>query len=646
MKDNYKFYFIIMTGIFIVAAILRFWDFRHIPFTFDELSALSRTTFNNFSDLINYGVRVDGHPAGVQVFLYYWIRLFGNAEWIVKLPFLLAGLASVWIAWLIAKLWFSPTAGIFTATYIASLQLFVLYSQIARPYASGLFLTLTMVYFWSLYILKGYKIKHLVLFVLFASFSCYNHHFSLLFAAIVGVSGLWFVKPEKLKVYMFAGIAIFVLYIPHLSIFFSQLKIGGIGGWLSKPSPWFLFQFIYWLMHYSISTIFVFIVVLFFLFFYSEKINRNITIKKIRIVMLLWFLLPIVIGYAYSVFVSPVLQYSMLIFSTPYLFMYLFSYIGKTKKLYLIISVIFILIINVFSLINKREHYKILYKQPFEQVVKNALELNKKYPNDVFMIDDYLPYYNNYYFKKYKAKVPYFTLRNKNMNIIKLDSLLRHIKKNRIITCAVNRNYFQIIKNYFPYLINYNYGFTYEEYVFSRISSDSTKNISSKLIAFTNFKIKKGPVYYNSKHVETDSLNQFAYYHQESDEKFGPSIKFRLTDFTNNIYKFFDVSVHLKTLTHLSNALCVVQIKKNKKIIFWKGINFKTLNIKPHEWQEVYFTLNLQDMMRNKMNINNTVFDFFIWNPHKNDFFISNIKINMRQGNPYRYSLFYNFNDE
>ena len=635
-----------MMVILLIASILRFWDYRHLPFTFDELSALSRTTFKTFHNLIEFGVRVDGHPAGVQVFLYYWIKLFGNAEWIVKLPFVFAGIASIWIAWLVAKLWFSPATGILTATYIASLQLFVLYSQIARPYVSGLFLTLTMVYFWSLYLLKGYQTKHLILFVLFAAFSCYNHHFSLLFAAIVGFSGLWFVKPEKLKAYLLAGIAIFVLYIPHLSIFFSQLKIGGIGGWLSKPSVWFLFRFLYWLMHYSIIAIAVLAIVFIVLIFTSEKIYSTVRLKKFRIVLIIWFLLPIIIGYAYSVFINPVIQYSMLIFSTPYLFIYLFSYIGKPKMQYLMASVVILLIVNLFTLIVKREHFKILYKQPFEQVVKKALTLNNQYPNDVFMIDDYLPYYNHYYFKKYKGSVPYFTVRNKNMNNTRFDSLLCNIKQNRVIVCDINRNYFQIIKKHFPYLINYDYGFTFEEYTFSRVPSDSIKNIHSKPIAFTNFKVKQGPVQFKHVHVQFDSLNNITFYHQKPNEQFGPSIRFNLNDYTNTIYQFFDISVGLKQVNDLRSALFVVQIKRDKKIIFWKGVNFKTLTITPQKWQTVYFTVNLQDMMKNKMKINNTVFEFFIWNPHKDEFYISTIKMEMRKGNPYRYSLFYNFNDK
>jgi hypothetical protein len=88
---------LILFVILAAGAILRFWNFADIPFAHDEFSALFRTDFSNFSDLINYGVKPDGHPAGIQVFLYYWIFIFGATEWVVKLPFALMGVASIWV---------------------------------------------------------------------------------------------------------------------------------------------------------------------------------------------------------------------------------------------------------------------------------------------------------------------------------------------------------------------------------------------------------------------------------------------------------------------------------------------------------------------------------------------------------------------
>ena len=76
---------LILFLILLVAITLRFYNYQNIPFTHDEFSALSRTNFNSFSELIDQGVKVDGHPAGIQVFLYYWTKLAGKSEVWVKL---------------------------------------------------------------------------------------------------------------------------------------------------------------------------------------------------------------------------------------------------------------------------------------------------------------------------------------------------------------------------------------------------------------------------------------------------------------------------------------------------------------------------------------------------------------------------------
>ena len=95
--------------ILIVAIALRFYDYFSIPFTHDEFSALFRLSFPDFNTLIEKGVKVDGHPAGVHVFLYYWTLFFGKAEWVVKLPFTICGVVSIYVLYLIAQKWYNET---------------------------------------------------------------------------------------------------------------------------------------------------------------------------------------------------------------------------------------------------------------------------------------------------------------------------------------------------------------------------------------------------------------------------------------------------------------------------------------------------------------------------------------------------------
>ncbi len=163
---------ILVTLLLGLASVLRLYHILSLPYFYDEFSALNRTHFNNFSDLINNGVIIsDNHPAGVQVFLYYWTRFFGYSETIVKMPFIVFGILAVLYVFLIGKEWFNSTVGLVSAAFIATLQYTIMYSQLARPLISGLFFTLAMVYHWDKIVFKPGKRYdlHWALYVFFAA---------------------------------------------------------------------------------------------------------------------------------------------------------------------------------------------------------------------------------------------------------------------------------------------------------------------------------------------------------------------------------------------------------------------------------------------------------------------------------------------
>ena len=59
-----------------IAAILRLSGLTAFSLSNDELSALARLQYDSVSTVITEGVYTDFHPAGVQLFLYYWTHDF------------------------------------------------------------------------------------------------------------------------------------------------------------------------------------------------------------------------------------------------------------------------------------------------------------------------------------------------------------------------------------------------------------------------------------------------------------------------------------------------------------------------------------------------------------------------------------------
>lgn len=640
-----KQHIIIIGLILITGFMLRFWHYFSIPFTYDELSALYRLRFGSLLEVIKQGVFPDGHPAGVQVFLWFWTKWVGTAEYLVKLPFLFLGMASILLTYQIGRIWFGKTTGILAAAYISSLQMFVMYSQIARPYSSGLFFCLLMVYFWSRYFFESNKTGFLIGFVFSASMATYNHHFSLLFAAIVGLSGLFLVRKKNLIPYLISGVAIFILYIPHLPIFFSQLHqggIGGVGGWLNKPGPNFLLLFLDWLFHYSFWVFGIACCLVIFLFSAHGKAEDQKSDNRKRVVLLTWFLLPIIIGYLYSVFINPVLQYSLLIFSTPYLFILFFS-IRKEIPLKLItVMVSVILLANSLTLIFKREYYHVFYRQPFEEVVKEAVKIEKEHPGDVYIIDDYVPFYNEYYFRKYRKEIPYYTVRNKEITLADFKKMLTGIKQNYIVTSGLDPKYFQLIKEQFPYLFGVERGFTFEQYLFSKQKIKGIVQPEYKLIAQLNLSGSDSLWHFEKDRILFDSTDERFVYEFKSDNIYGLRFQVPLTDITRNIFQFIDIEAEIKTNDSILNSSIVAEIKNDDKLLYWNATNFNRSGIKPGVWQKVYLTVDLQNAMHNKNKISQgDVFKTYLWNKGQNQFFVKEIKIYLRPGNTYRYALFY-----
>jgi len=367
----------ILIGIIIlVAAILRLWKLGQVPFMHDEFSALLRTRFDNFHDFIQQGVMPDSHPIGVQLFLWVWVRLFGWSEFWVKLPFALMGIGSVYLVYLIGKQWFNRKSGLFAAAFFAVSQFTVFYSQLARPYAAGLFFVLLMAWFWYK-IVFGTTAPTLGTYIGFAlsAWACsLMQYFSIAQAGLIFLTGLFFLPKERRKAYWLSGIGAVVLFAPTLPIFYQQLFVSGsIGGWLSAPKPSFLTDFLQYTMNYDTLFIFAVGIIILLPVILGRRSKRSTPLRWAGIA---WFVIIFAIAFIYSLTLEPILQRSTLIFSYPFVIIVAFS-LFKNRTLSpwqnaLVVAVI--LFVGCASLIMTRRHYDLMYHQGFDQI---AVEIQK-----------------------------------------------------------------------------------------------------------------------------------------------------------------------------------------------------------------------------------------------------------------------------
>jgi len=374
-------YTIILVAILIIAAAMRFYKCDY-SLGNDELSELIRAKESSLSDIIHHKIFEDVHPAGKLVFTHLWVEAFGDSEFSLRFPFVIAGVLSVLMIFLIGARWFGKNTGLFAAASLTFLQFPLLYSQISRTYSSGLFLTLTAAYFWTrlLFDYDNKKVwKNLLFaagFALSVSASMYNHYFSFLFAGIICISGIFFLNNRNIWYYLASGVFILLLFIPHVSVTLTHFGKGGLTSWLGKPDKDAFFTYVLYIFNDSFFLTFLFTGIMLSTFLVLRK---KIRFTRFHAISVVWFILPFVIIYFYSVYKSPVLQNSGLIFTIPYLLLLIFSFIPQHFSRKLVIILFLFLSVGIVHTVFIRKYYSKYHLESFRELAYKMAEYQKKF---------------------------------------------------------------------------------------------------------------------------------------------------------------------------------------------------------------------------------------------------------------------------
>lgn len=560
---------------------------------------------------------VDGHPAGIQVFLYGWTRVFGETEWIVKLPFVFAGLISIWYTYRIGIKWFNQTVAALSASLIATLQYTVMYSQIARPYISGMMFCLIMVWHWNkmVFYTEEKPIKNTLLFVLFASLACYNHYFSLLFAILVGFSSIFFINFRNLKFIISAGIAIALLFIPHFPIFIHQLGFGGVEQWLNKPSPAFISHYLFFIFHYSWLFVLVTGLVIAFCLIQRRPFFKGIFSKYV-ILSFMWFTIPIIAGYIYSIKIAAVLQFSVLIFGFPFFLFFLFSAIPRLSPRITLSITIVLMICSITTLAVGRKYYVLFYQSAYEYPVVKTMELRNRHGTDAYAIlfhDD--PRITQFYCSKHNCKFDYIST-SADYNQQNLLKKLRDIDKSMLIVSTLYSappELIQIVQTVFPYCIYQEDYYAGSFFVFSKTANAEIVDLQMAKNCFLSSSITELPL-----------GNEWSTSYTASFEELG-----------TRTYDYLDISVEVRLPDLSSEVLLVSTINYLDSTIDWRSTQIQATD--SSTFNKLFLSVKLSDLTIHEPTM---IFSTFIWNKSKQPIFIRNFCVSLRRGNPYIYSLY------
>lgn len=510
-------------------------------FTYDELSGLERTQFSSFSELLDKGVKIDAHPAFVQVLLYYFTQWFGYTTWIIKLPFLLFSLGALVYAYLFGLRHFSKQSALFASVFLAFSLIFVFYAPIARMYISGVFFSMALLfYFFEIFFSDKKKWGNYFLLGIFALLSALNQHINALFAFTVCVSGLLFLKKENYKPYLITCLLVLLAYLPHLEITLYQLGVGGIGreqgGWLEAPEFSVLFGFVKVLFGTGKSYL-----VLFVLLALALVLNRKILPDKKQVFLFILFMVNFLIVYFYSVFRFPIFQYSVMLFASVALVVLVSSGLQFKNAFVFHAALVLLFSTLVYKSYIKKDYLhqavKTVFEYQFERTVYYKSLYGDKNVYPVFFDADAIM--KRIYFEKYKTqfdckissdsmiasgdRVFYHVAGNDEpVSSVKLFSyFMSQLNCDYLVLTSAMPLHQAIAKHYFPYLLEntQTQGINYK--LFSRKKEDAVKVVEDdEVLYLSTVKEPRGFDYPKADKVrydatgflvEVDSLNEFPF---------------------------------------------------------------------------------------------------------------------------------------
>ena len=393
VKSPQQWFFYGVLAVVLVAIGLRFGWLFSLPLTNDETSALMRLQVSGLGELINGVVWNDGHPMLVQVFLWYWTQWFGTAVWVIKLPFLLCGVGAVILMIHIGMRLNRPWAGLMAAAMLATLQFPVMYGEIARPYAPGLLLALWAFYVWLRWVALCWgdspRMKDLLMPMVLLALAGYlgasNHYFNGLILGLLFVAGLSWLPTKYWLRYLWPWVMMVAFYAHQIGIFMHHLQVGS-PGWLSVPTWSTLGKHLLYSIGYSVW-IWVFwaligVGLLVRVWMRTQRfggtgevvatnIGRFVPRKEWATVLLL-YLLPMAIAFAYSIYRAPVFQDSVLLFSFPFGLLAVSwwmdqEWLGIRWKAFLLALT---LLVNTYVLIVDRRHVAQFGNQSYDGAVR------------------------------------------------------------------------------------------------------------------------------------------------------------------------------------------------------------------------------------------------------------------------------------
>lgn len=235
---------VVHVAILLLAFGLRMIALDARPVWYDESFAILYASRSFVEMIAGTVTQVAGAAADVHPLLYYfslhvWMQIVGDSALTARFWSILFGMATIPLVYQIARAWFGARVGWLAMLIVAVAPFHIAYSQEARMYAPLAFWSALALYAFTRFRQSTHKWWWSV-FVLAGALALYSHNLAFLnFAAL----GFWVIldairrrSAHLLRATVFAGIAMFVLWLPWLIFVPGQFGKIAQAYWVPPPS--------------------------------------------------------------------------------------------------------------------------------------------------------------------------------------------------------------------------------------------------------------------------------------------------------------------------------------------------------------------------------------------------------------------------
>lgn len=293
--------------------------------------------------------------------MHYWIHLFGNSEWIVRLPSLIFSAFTPVVVFFIGRRFFDNSIGLLASLLLTFSTYHISFAHEARVYALFGLLTACAYYlFLRIIHAKQIVVIHYILLAVIHIALIYSHYFGFFVLLLQGVFVLW--KPsirKKIGYHMlWVFIGVFIAYIPNLWVLvYRFIDSTHNGTWLKPVNS--LDSFYYMLVGFSNAPVVAVLVLIVFavtLFFKKARNPQNefFLFNHRFIALVVW--LPFVFMFVVSIWI-PVFKDRYLMFVSVPFYLFLAIQIQYLAKIYWVHKFVYLGILLAFIATAKWDYF-------------------------------------------------------------------------------------------------------------------------------------------------------------------------------------------------------------------------------------------------------------------------------------------------